>query len=242
MKKVILLWALVFTLPLFASGIDADATDASCDNTTLETYSGTANVEINWVPNTIETRWYNGNTQIAGPISCTYDDVLNVPSATLTKTGYTFVGWEVVPEYDFSTLPAGTNGIYTWSRNDPSCWAGAGSTNSRRCNNGDFDDLGVREWKTQFDYGMIYGTVLCSVTAGTTQGETGTPNETTYGEYCWCKATGFIPTNSNIKYAPTKSPKWAYVRSFSSECNNKCADWCSAWTVSKPDLRQSLYN
>ena len=99
MKKfLILCLSILFTTPLFASGIDANATSAPCDNATLETYGGTANVEINWEPNTINLRWYDGDTRLNvqnAAQTCTYDDTLNVPSVQLTKTGYTFVGWEL---------------------------------------------------------------------------------------------------------------------------------------------------
>ena len=98
MKKLVVLFLLMFTSPLLASGIDANATDASCDNTTLETYSGTANVEINWVPNTINLSWYNGNEKMTVQQSaqtCSYDDLLTIPSTPPTRTGYTFVGWTV---------------------------------------------------------------------------------------------------------------------------------------------------
>ena len=98
MKKILLLFALLFTSPLFASGIGANATSASCDNETLETYNGTANVEIDWEPNTINIAWYNGDDLLDVQNSaqtCTYDGILNVPSTPPTKTGYTFNGWEL---------------------------------------------------------------------------------------------------------------------------------------------------
>ena len=98
MKELVVLFLLMFISPLLASGIDANATDATCDNSTLETYSGTANVEINWVPNTINLSWYNGNEKMTVQQSaqtCSYDDLLTIPSTQPTRTGYTFIGWTV---------------------------------------------------------------------------------------------------------------------------------------------------
>jgi hypothetical protein len=95
------------------------------------------------------------------------------------------------------------------------------------CDEG-FDDLEPGEWKNFFDYGTIYGMTMCSSTVGTTRGETGTPVETENGAYCWCKVTGYIPSESNVKYAPSNVLPWVYVRQLS-DCNRGCADWC-AWT------------
>ena len=97
MKKIflILLSLFVFTIDSFASGI-GDVSSAPCDNATLNKYTGTANVEINWEPNTIGLKWFNGDEQIAGQTSCTYNGTITVPPAP-TKPGYTFNGWKVIP-------------------------------------------------------------------------------------------------------------------------------------------------
>ena len=96
MKKIflILLSLFVFTTESFATGIGAVST-APCDNDTLNKYTGTANVEINWEPNTIGLKWFNGDQQIAGQTSCVYDGTITVPP-TPTKPGYTFNGWKVI--------------------------------------------------------------------------------------------------------------------------------------------------
>ncbi len=89
----------VFSTNLFATGISANATSASCDNPTLGTYSGTSNLQANWQSNKIDLYWYSDNAQItnvqSAATSCNYDGTLNVPSSTPTKTGYTFNGWKV---------------------------------------------------------------------------------------------------------------------------------------------------
>ena len=93
MKKILMfLFALVFAIDSFATGISGAS--APCDNATLSKYNGTADIEINWEPNTIGLKWFNGDQQIAGPTSCVYDSTLSVPPQP-TKPGYTFNGWKV---------------------------------------------------------------------------------------------------------------------------------------------------
>jgi len=99
MKKLLILFLYLFVNVAFATGIGNVAT-APCDNDTLSKYTGTANVEINWEPNTIGLKWFNGDQQIAGQTSCVYDGTITVPPQP-TKPGYTFNGWKVmsaVPE------------------------------------------------------------------------------------------------------------------------------------------------
>lgn len=104
MKKLFVSFLLMFSTSLFASGIGANDTNAPCDNATLETYSGTANVEINWAPNTINLSWRNGNQQVSGPTTCTYDGALNIPTTPPTRTGYTFIGWELTVPMGYTEL------------------------------------------------------------------------------------------------------------------------------------------
>ena len=88
---------MIFTTDSFASGIGNGAS-APCDNATLNKYTGTANVEINWEPNVIQLGWYDGNTRLDVPASaqsCTYDGMITVPPQP-TKPGYTFNGWKVM--------------------------------------------------------------------------------------------------------------------------------------------------
>ena len=97
MKKLFILFLLFFTIDSFATGI-GNVSSAPCDNTTLNKYTGTANVEINWEPNTINLNWYDGDTKLTvanNAQSCVYDGTLTVP-AQPTKPGYTFNGWKVI--------------------------------------------------------------------------------------------------------------------------------------------------
>ena len=91
----------IFSTNLFATdpNIPANATSASCDNSTLNTYSGTSNLQANWEANQIGLYWYCDDEQITtvqdAATTCNYDGTLSVPSTPPTKTGYTFNGWKV---------------------------------------------------------------------------------------------------------------------------------------------------
>ncbi len=91
----------VFSTNLFATdpNIPSNATSASCNNATLETYSGTSNLQANWEANQIDLFWYSDDEQItniqSAATTCDYDSGLTVPSNPPTKTGYTFNGWTV---------------------------------------------------------------------------------------------------------------------------------------------------
>ncbi len=83
----------IFSTNLFATdpNIPAGATSASCDNSTLNTYSGTSNLQANWQANQINLAWYSDGTQITtvqdAAKTCTYDGSLSVPSNPPTKVG-----------------------------------------------------------------------------------------------------------------------------------------------------------
>ena len=96
MKKLCILFLSLLVSPTFATGISG--ANAPCDNATLNKYTGTANVEINWEPNTINLNWYDGDTKLTvanNSQTCVYDGTLTVP-AQPTKPGYTFNGWKVI--------------------------------------------------------------------------------------------------------------------------------------------------
>ena len=102
-KLWIFVFGFIFTVGAFATGIDSGATSADCDNATLGQYNGTANLEMDWQPNTINIRWYDGENQLSvqsAAQTCSYGGALYLPTAP-TKKGYTFEGWEVkyaIPE------------------------------------------------------------------------------------------------------------------------------------------------
>ena len=91
----------VFSVQSFADpNIASGSNSATCNDSTLETYSGTSNLSANWGANTISLHWYEDSestTELTGsgiPTSCVYDGTLTLP-APLEKEGYTFAGWKV---------------------------------------------------------------------------------------------------------------------------------------------------
>ena len=94
----------VFSSVSFADpNIASNTNSATCNDSTLETYSGTSNLSANWGANTINLHWYadeNATTELTGsgiPTSCVYDGALTPPpvASIPQKTGYTFAGWKV---------------------------------------------------------------------------------------------------------------------------------------------------
>jgi len=224
MKKLCFLFLCFFTADSFGSGIASNTASAPCTNNTLETYSGNSNLSADWQPNEIQLRWYNNNTQITptntDANTCTYDGSLAIPQNAPTRTGYTFAGWEVVPEYDFSTLPTDR---YI---------EGYAKITNRRCYipwedivcDDRFSDLNDREWKFVFEWGTIYGMALCS----SSDISVSQPDESSGGQYCWCKVTTYKPSNSNISYKPSKKLPWIYSQNYSSGSCTRCAFSCAA--------------
>ena len=228
MKKLSLLFLCFFTADSLASGIASNSATAPCTNNTLETYSGNSNLQADWAPNTINLRWYNDNIQITPTNTvantCTYDGSLTIPSNEPTRTGYTFAGWEVVPEYDFSTLPISTAPIQGYGKKSSECYI---PWDDVPCDD-DFADLNNNEWKHVYSWGTIYGMVLCSTTESE-WGQPGTPDESGNGRYCWCKATGYKPNNSNVLYKPLNSMPWVFSQDYGSYSRcSRCPFSCGA--------------
>ena len=226
MKKVCVLILSVFTLPVFGSGIASNTASAPCTNNTLETYSGNSNLQADWQPNEIQLRWYNGNTLLdvqSSANACVYDSTLTIPSTAPTRVGYTFDGWQVRPEMDFSTIPTEPNAIEKWSigfyEGEDLCRHGG--YNKMDCASDiNYSELQRHEWKIKFEHGDLYGMSLCS----TIDPETGIPVNDSGGT-CWCKATGYKAVNSNVIKAPSYRLRW--TRRHPYESNAVCLERCS---------------
>ena len=157
--------------------------------------------------------WYKDGT-VYDTTTCQTGDDITVPSAP-TKRGYVFNGW--VFAYDFSTLDASVAGTSYTSSN--------------------------MTWTTIFPYGRMSGTALCSAKVGT-YAVAGTPDEAANeGKYCWCKATGFVPSGSNIRYENTTSSAWVFYSGYNSasDCMSACAHACSFYVMSNAQLRQAVF-
>ncbi len=165
MKKIlpISIVAVFSVAPVFADNITAAST---CTNGVLGTYTGPANIEANFDPNTINTTWYSNGTQLTGnniPATCTYDAALTPPTPA-DRPGYVFNGWRlIIPPFNLTTLDStihstsyeykainyGTTSPY--NQYTPQTSSGA---NAAGLNNG--------EWMATFSYGTIYGRAYCS--------------------------------------------------------------------------------
>ena len=246
MKKLFLTSAILATMvcPTFADNITT--TNNDCDNTTLTTYSGSATLEADWSPNTVNVTYYNGDNVYGNGGQCTYDSTLTLPSHP-SRTGYTFAGWTV------------RGGLCT----DPSCldWAKQGANEyyyrfrynykdydnceinspdfeySRvyNCSNSDFSDISLNEWKTVFDYGTVKGTSTCAANGvnGSNAYTQGTPDGS--GKYCWCKVTEFNGIEQSLSWVA----KSAYDNL--SGCQVSCAKDCANSMRGSTLARSAMY-
>ena len=251
MKKSFVLFLSIFTLPTFASGINSTASSAPCTNNTLETYSGNSNLSADWQPNEIQLRWYNGNTLMNvqnTANTCVYDSTLTIPSTAPTRTGYTFAGWTVRPEMDFSTIPTNVIGTERWmigtQNNHDLCWydTNTGAAYTVSCNTYDsYKELQQQEWKVKFSHGYLYGMAGCSETNGT-YAQPGNPTIGS-GGYCWCKATGYKATNSNIIRGPSAKLPWVFRTNLNNyiNCIYTCTTYCAYRIYNDSVLLNALF-
>ena len=250
-------------MPTFATepDISADTTTVSCADSALNTNDGPANIEINWEPNEIEVRWYNGNTLMTSN-TCTYDGALTMPSTIPTRTGYTFKGWRVRPQMDFTTIVYNGNDRFGYSIDEPNsnspyypqnnCMTerGAYSRSWANCNDNIFQELQLYEWKAgQNNY--FYGASKISAKIGNNncdEWDNDSSNwKATYDElqgasgtekYCWCQLTGYKPSGSSVSYRPTNILPWIYVAT--TNVNITCSMWCAAKFTMYLNFRQAL--
>ena len=239
----------IFSISSFADNITTSPAD--CTQPTLSVDTGTANLNAQWEANNIKIRWYNNNTLMeSGDNTCTYDTSFATAgtSSTMTRTGYEFKGWRVRSEMDFGTIPTNTNGDERWGKGRRSngkdyCYykLGAGTAENVSCGISEFADLTQFEWKVRFGTSYVYGMSKCSETSGTAN-QPGTPSDTN-GQYCWCKATGYKPSDSNTIYGPMSYLSWIFGTTYGSatDCANACATVCSSHVLNSASFRTALF-
>ena len=250
--------------------IAANAATSNCTNTITGTYSGTTNFEAKWTANTIPLRWYNNNTLMQNvnteSNTCNYDGALTIPTTAPERTGYTFAGWKVRPNFDFSTLTSLTTGQKRWAKglyqNADYCWykEGTGNANIVSCASDiEFKELERHEWKVKFNTGTMYGTGHCSAKSGSRSDDQWNTSasfatydqlESASGEkkYCWCQATGWKPSTNNPdgtiygQMSVSASSAWVFYNGYSSAagCARSCADYCSYYALYYPSFRRAL--
>ena len=165
--------------------------------------------------------WYvDGQTY--DTTTCQSGGDVNLPT-TPTKRGHRFIGWDNAL-FDFSTLD------YTVAQTTG--WASYNAKN--------------QTWYIPFSYGKIYGESLCSVTR-LSGDNPGTPDETTPGEQCWCRVTGYTPTGGNVLYEPISPLPWVsnygygYTITSTETCLPRCAASCSYYAEAVSEYRQKLF-
>jgi len=159
--------------------------------------------------------WYVDDS-VYDTTTCQSGGDIVAPQTNPTKYGYTFDGWEIAL-YDFSTFDSSRATDRNWNESE-------------------------HTWISSFPYGHISGVSLCSVTAGSSIGAKGTPDEnTTGGQYCWCKATGYKPRDSNIVYEPNKILPWVFATNLGAECASKCAYYCASYPMYYTGFNSSLF-
>ena len=234
-----------FISPLFATGVSSTASTADCDNATLNTYTGTSNLQANWDANTIGLHWYADENATTGlsvqnaSQSCVYDGTLTPPpvASVPQKTGYTFKGWKVrqfceeLPSTLISTSPTAVD-----------CKAGEGWY---VCDGlpgaGTLGLTASNTWAISWANGdVLYGSVRCSARVGDEhEGAYGTPSSDWLaseselisagnGGYCWCGATGYKPNGGTR--CSIASPLWVVdtgVGVGESACGEFCARSCA---------------
>ena len=250
MKKLLILLLIIFTIDSFASGIASNSASAPCTNNTLETYSGNSNLAADWQPNTIQLRWYDNNTLLnvqSAANTCVYDGALTIPQTAPSRTGYTFAGWEVRPQMDFSTIPTNDNGLERWSigwyNNANYClYSNSQNSDLRNCSEYSmYEKLQTFEWAVVFEHGNLYGMSMCSSSYNNTQYTTGVPS-TTNGDYCWCKATGYESNTDNILKRPSQTLPWVYSWAESvGDCPRACPTHCAYGAVFSRTARILLF-
>ena len=210
------------TDPTGITATNGVAQPATCDTGTLGTSTGSAQLRANFTPEVITLRWYNNNTLLdvtsTSSNTCTYDNAISLPTNP-TKTGYTFKGWKIKPEYDFSTLDV-SQLVDAYAKGSYTCFK---PWEDMTCDS-QFSDLNIGEWKKVFNHGSLYGMASCSTS------NTNAPDEINFGIYCWCKVTGYKPNNSDTLYRPSPTLQWIFSQNYQTEggCTSRCAFSCSS--------------
>ena len=158
--------------------------------------------------------WYKDGA-VYDTTTCQTGGDITVPTAP-TKRGYVFNGWVFV--YDFSTLDASILGDSTTSNNS------------------------TKTWTITFSYGTIYGKSMCSTDGGSSGGLKDVLSEEV-DRNCWCKVTGYKPTDFTQVYESVHSLKWMFVGHINnaSQCSGMCATQCAARIVNNSSYLRNLF-
>ena len=203
-------------------------TDAStCTNGVLGTYTGPANIEANFDPNTINTTWYSNGTAMSGngvPSSCTYAAPLTPPTPA-DRPGYVFGGWKLKAACSLAGLDASV---------EPTAYALGGG---RACCNGvTTDTYGLTQadqFGLTFPYGTIVGEGICSK-SGEEIIEYEEGENQDGGGYCFCHITKYTLNGAQECDVSSVSPMVLQSQQGMGCPDGGCAKYCmlgiSGWS------------
>ena len=168
MKKLLLPSIIaMLAVPAFATTPTTLPNNALCNETNLGTESGSADIEVVWTPNTINTQWFTGygeNTAAASATTCEYGGTINLPTINPSRPGYEFAGWKlrasqcVIPSANISIDPTVMYGHGWWNDAD---YCNSVDNGYGEINCSTVPDLSLHQWKAEFSYGTVMGIASC---------------------------------------------------------------------------------
>ena len=174
MKKLLLPSIIaMLAVPAFATTPTTLPNNALCNETNLGTESGSADIEVVWTPNTINTTWYTGygeNGVYSSATTCEYGGTINLPTINPSRAGYAFAGWKLrasqctVPSATLNSTPTHRAAIGDYGDGHYRCQIDNDKDGVNTCNDPTMADLSVHRWKLQFSNGTIYGQASCQPT------------------------------------------------------------------------------
>ncbi len=214
--------------------------------TTGSTYyiSSNGTLDSDWTPssattlyaryqgNDIDLFWWNNNSQLSvqsAAQSCDYGGGVTVPTNTLSKTGYTFGGWDL-KTCRLSNLTGSVTGYGYKSISD-----GSGS------NAATYGLTANGTWGATLGNGKVTGIALCSSTTGSSRGTKGTPVETqSSGRSCWCRVTSYTLTGESACSNLVSS--WVFDANMSnlSTCQSQCAYHCGYYVQNNATFKAAI--
>ena len=243
------IFSILISAPLFATGVSSGATSADCDNATLDTYTGTSNLQADWQPNTIALHWYNGDDELtvsSASQSCVYDGTLTPPTTIPTRTGYTFKGWRVrqAAGCSFASQVCGLNGSavngLTYDDSDSTTY-GYNSNNGQNSENASIYGLtSTGTWAVKdTSGGIVKGIASCNSTKPNLwdtvmEGmDNGTMTEEQAVNTLWgtCNTDAFRPSNT---FSSSSSGQycWCKMTSYKPTGGNVCNVASPSWVFS----------
>ena len=210
-------------------------------------YGGTANddcriefCEVGWhvdynnntcVANTITINW-NGATAAAisanNAGTTTYGSDIRTPQSvdsSLVPAGKRFVGWKFSKPSGVSLAPYFLSAIGESERiSENTGWQGTGGGD-----NASMYGLSDQMWGITLNnnLGKVRGEARCSDTNnGKSYGQVGNPGNSTTGQYCWCRATGY-QANGDTTWQNVLPSSWVFFDAISEYCVESCAYQCS---------------